>query len=84
MRTTARSPRLPDAGTDTPVPSCSRMGTQIDGPLPQLLNVSDVCRALLVWVRQSAVDPSRLHYFDPETGLRLEANRVPAAVAAQT
>ena len=31
-----------------------------------------------------AVDPTRLHYFDPETGLRLEANRVPAAVAAQT
>jgi multiple sugar transport system ATP-binding protein len=28
-----------------------------------------------------AVDPSRLHYFDPETGLRLEAGRVPAAVA---
>ena len=28
-----------------------------------------------------AVDPSRLHYFDPETGLRLETNRTPAAVA---
>jgi multiple sugar transport system ATP-binding protein len=31
-----------------------------------------------------AVDPSRLHYFDPETGLRLEADRATAAVAAQT
>jgi multiple sugar transport system ATP-binding protein len=28
-----------------------------------------------------AVDPSRLHYFDPETGLRLETDRQPAAVA---
>jgi multiple sugar transport system ATP-binding protein len=28
-----------------------------------------------------AVDPSRLHYFDPETGLRLEPDRAPAAVA---
>jgi multiple sugar transport system ATP-binding protein len=28
-----------------------------------------------------AVDPSRFHYFDPETGLRLEAERAPAAVA---
>jgi multiple sugar transport system ATP-binding protein len=28
-----------------------------------------------------AVDPSRLHYFDPETGLRLEPARAPAAVA---
>jgi multiple sugar transport system ATP-binding protein len=27
-----------------------------------------------------AVDPSRLHYFDPGTGLRLEADRAPAAV----
>jgi multiple sugar transport system ATP-binding protein len=29
-----------------------------------------------------AVDPSRFHYFDPETGLRLEPDRAPAAVAA--
>jgi multiple sugar transport system ATP-binding protein len=28
-----------------------------------------------------AVDPSRFHYFDTETGLRLEADRTPAAVA---
>jgi multiple sugar transport system ATP-binding protein len=28
-----------------------------------------------------AVDPSRFHYFDPETGLRLETDRAPAAVA---
>jgi multiple sugar transport system ATP-binding protein len=28
-----------------------------------------------------AVDPSRLHYFDPETGLRLEPDRALAAVA---
>jgi multiple sugar transport system ATP-binding protein len=28
-----------------------------------------------------AVDPSRVHYFDPETGLRLEPDRAPAAVA---
>jgi multiple sugar transport system ATP-binding protein len=28
-----------------------------------------------------AVDPSRLHYFDPETGLRLETDREPAALA---
>jgi multiple sugar transport system ATP-binding protein len=28
-----------------------------------------------------AVDPSRLHYFDPDTGLRLEPDRAPAAVA---
>jgi multiple sugar transport system ATP-binding protein len=28
-----------------------------------------------------AVDPSRLHYFDPETGLRLAADRAPEAVA---
>jgi multiple sugar transport system ATP-binding protein len=27
-----------------------------------------------------AVDPSRLHYFDPGTGLRLEPDRAPAAV----
>jgi multiple sugar transport system ATP-binding protein len=26
-----------------------------------------------------SVDPSRLHYFDPETGLRLEPDRAPAA-----
>jgi multiple sugar transport system ATP-binding protein len=31
-----------------------------------------------------AVDPSRLHYFDPETGLRLDTGAVPAAVAAAT
>jgi multiple sugar transport system ATP-binding protein len=29
-----------------------------------------------------AVDPSRFHYFDPESGLRLEPDRAPAAVAA--
>ena len=28
-----------------------------------------------------AVDPSRFHYFDPETGLRLDADRAPATVA---
>jgi multiple sugar transport system ATP-binding protein len=28
-----------------------------------------------------AVDPARFHYFDPETGLRLEADRALAAVA---
>jgi hypothetical protein len=27
------------------------------------------------------VDPSRFHYFDPETGLRLEPDRALAAVA---
>jgi multiple sugar transport system ATP-binding protein len=30
---------------------------------------------------QLAVDPSRFHYFDPETGLRLEPDRALAAVA---
>jgi multiple sugar transport system ATP-binding protein len=30
---------------------------------------------------QLAVDPSRFHYFDPETGLRLERDRTLAAVA---
>jgi multiple sugar transport system ATP-binding protein len=30
---------------------------------------------------QLAVDASRFHYFDPETGLRLEADRAPAALA---
>jgi multiple sugar transport system ATP-binding protein len=29
-----------------------------------------------------AVDPSRFHYFEPETGLRLEPDRAPVAVAA--
>ncbi len=29
-----------------------------------------------------AVDPSRIHYFDPESGLRLEPGAVPAAVGA--
>jgi multiple sugar transport system ATP-binding protein len=29
-----------------------------------------------------AVDPSRFHYFDPETGLRLERDREPAEVIA--
>jgi multiple sugar transport system ATP-binding protein len=28
-----------------------------------------------------AVDPSRFHYFDPDTGLRLEPERAPAALA---
>ena len=30
---------------------------------------------------QLAVDPSRFHYFDAETGLRLEPDRTPAALA---
>jgi multiple sugar transport system ATP-binding protein len=30
------------------------------------------------------VDPSRFHYFDPETGLRLEADRAPAPVETAT
>jgi multiple sugar transport system ATP-binding protein len=30
-----------------------------------------------------AVEPSRFHYFDPESGVRLEPNREPAAVATQ-
>jgi len=30
---------------------------------------------------QLAVDPSRLHYFDPATGLRLESDRGLAALA---
>jgi len=30
---------------------------------------------------QLAVDPSRFHYFDSETGLRLEPNRALAALA---
>jgi multiple sugar transport system ATP-binding protein len=30
---------------------------------------------------QLAVDPSRFHYFDPETGLRLDPQRAPAALA---
>ena len=29
-----------------------------------------------------AVDPARFHYFDPETGLRLERDREPVAVGA--
>jgi len=29
-----------------------------------------------------SVDPSRLHYFDPETGLRLEPDRAPAAAVS--
>jgi multiple sugar transport system ATP-binding protein len=29
-----------------------------------------------------AVDPSRLHYFDPQTGLRFDADAVPAAAGA--
>jgi multiple sugar transport system ATP-binding protein len=29
-----------------------------------------------------AVDPARFHYFDPETGLRLEPNRQPVAVGS--
>jgi multiple sugar transport system ATP-binding protein len=31
---------------------------------------------------QLAVDPSRIHYFDPESGLRLEPGAVPAAVGS--
>jgi multiple sugar transport system ATP-binding protein len=30
-----------------------------------------------------AVDPSRFHYFDPETGARIEPGRIPATAASQ-